>query len=388
MTAAVGNQDTATTPPRGRRSSRLQNFRDRWNGLSRPQQWGGVLPIVVLIYLIPLWHNIPLLSTEPNTNFSIAMFHASVYALVAVGLNVVVGQAGLLDLGYVGFFAVGAYVAALFTSSDSALHHIPFLWTLPLAMVITAATGLILGTPTLRLRGDYLAIVTLGFGEIVRLLATLLPPLKGQVGFQDIGHPPGTKANGQPIFVVTNGVPWYWLVVTIIILVLILVGNLERSRVGRAWVAIREDEDVAQMMGVSTFRFKLWAFAIGAAIGGLSGALFASQNGFMNNQKFDVPTSVLFLAAVVLGGSGNKVGVLIGGFLVSYIPDRFTNLADYKYLIFGLALIVLMIFRPQGLLGARQRLLAYGRQAYQRLIGRPEQLSSDSALVPEKGGEV
>src|SRR5205823_9424799 len=129
----------------------------------------------------------------------------------------------------------------------------------------------------------------------------------------------------------------------------------------------------------------LWAFAIGAAIGGLSGALFAGQNGFINNQKFDVPTSVLFLAAVVLGGSGNKVGVLIGGFLVSYIPDRFTNLADYKYLIFGLVLIVLMIFRPQGLLGASQRLLARGRQAYLRLIGRPEQLSSDSALVAEEG---
>jgi branched-chain amino acid transport system permease protein len=189
--------------------------------------------------------------------------------------------------------------------------------------------------------------------------------------------------NGQSVFTASNGVPWYWLVVTITIGILLLVGNLERSRVGRAWVAIREDEDAAQLMGVPTIRFKLWAFVIGAAIGGLSGALFAGQVGFVNNQKFDVPTSVLFLAAVVLGGSGNKVGVLLGAFVVSYIPDRFTAIANYKYLIFGVALIVLMIFRPQGLLGARQRLLAFGRQAYQRLIGRPEQLSSDSSLVAE-----
>jgi branched-chain amino acid transport system permease protein len=260
---------------------------------------------------------------------------------------------------------------------------LPYLACLPLAMVVTMVFGLILGAPTLRLRGDYLAIVTLGFGEIVRLLATIVTPLKGQVGFQQVGSPPGIGSDGQPIFSNSNGTAWYWLVVTLTIVVLLLVGNLERSRVGRAWVAIREDEDVAQIMGVPTIRFKLWAFVIGAAIGGLSGALFAGQVGFVNNQKFDVPTSVLFLAAVVLGGSGNKVGVLLGAFLVSYIPDRFTALADYKYLIFGVALIVLMIFRPQGLLGARQRLLANGRTAYRRLVGRPEQLSKDSSLTAE-----
>jgi branched-chain amino acid transport system permease protein len=302
-----------------------------------------------------------------------------------VGLNVVVGQAGLLDLGYVGFFAIGAYVSAILTSPDSMLAKLPYLATIPLAMLVTMLAGLILGAPTLRLRGDYLAIVTLGFGEIVRLLATIVPGLKGQVGFQEVGHPPGTYADGQEIFASSNGTPWYWLVVTFTILILVFVGNLERSRVGRAWGAIREDEDAAQIMGVATIRFKLWAFVIGAAIGGLSGALFAGEVGFVNNQKFDIPTSVLFLAAVVLGGSGNKVGVLLGAFLVSYIPDRFTALADYKYLIFGIALIVLMIFRPQGLLGARQRLLAYGREAYQRLIGRPEQIAKDSSLTVEGG---
>jgi branched-chain amino acid transport system permease protein len=365
----------AVTPARA-------SWRDRWNSLPRWQQWLWLLPVVALIYLLPVL-NPPLLTTEPGTNFPIAMFNAARFALIAVGLNVVVGQAGLLDLGYVGFFAVGAYVSAVFTSPDSELAKLPYLATLPLAMVVTMLFGLVLGAPTLRLRGDYLAIVTLGFGEIIRLLATIVTPLKGQVGFQDVGKPPGTFPDGSPLFSASNGVPWYWLVVTITIVILLLVGNLERSRVGRAWVAIREDEDAAQLMGVPTIRFKLWAFVIGAAIGGLSGALFAGQVGFVNNQKFDVPTSVLFLAAVVLGGSGNKVGVLLGAFVVSYIPDRFTAIANYKYLIFGVALIVLMIFRPQGLLGARQRLLAYGRQAYQRLIGRPEQLSSDSSLVAE-----
>jgi len=375
----------------------VRRFRNWWNSLSRPQQWLGMVPVVALIYLLPLWHDMPIFSTEPNKDFPLVLFSASVLVLVALGLNVVVGQAGLLDLGYVGFFAVGTYVAALLTSKDSMLHKLPYLATLPLAMVVTMLAGLLLGTPTLRLRGDYLAIVTLGFGEIVRLLATIVPAVKGQVGLQEVGHPPGNKANGQAIFAsVGDGTAWYWLMVTLIIIVLLFIGNLERSRVGRAWVAIREDEDAAQIMGVATFKFKLWAFAIGAAIGGLSGALLAGQVGFVNNQDFGVQFSVLYLAAVVLGGSGNKVGVMLGAFLVSYIPDRFTFLSGttihvghlvlylQKFLVFGIALLVLMIFRPQGLLGARLRLLARGREAYQRLVGRPEQLSSDSALTADQ----
>ena len=367
--------------------SPIRRFRTWWNSLSRPQQWIGVLPVVALIYVLPVL-NPPIFTTEPSTDFSIAMFQCAALVLVALGLNVVVGQAGLLDLGYVGFFAVGTYVAALFTSKDSMLHKLPYLATLPLAMIVTTLAGLILGLPTLRLRGDYLAIVTLGFGEIVRLLATIVPAFNGQVGFQQVGHPPGTKSDGTPIFNNTDGLPWYWLTVTIVIVILLFVGNQERSRVGRAWVAIREDEDAAQIMGVPTFRFKLWAFAIGAAIGGLSGAITGGQVGFVNNQDFGVNFSVLYLAAVILGGSGNKVGVMIGAFVVAYIPLRFTGLGPRRYLVFGLALIILMIFRPQGILGARQRLLARGRQAYQRLIGRPEQLSSDSALAAEKGDDA
>ncbi|HKS49036.1 MAG TPA: branched-chain amino acid ABC transporter permease [Amycolatopsis sp.] len=356
----------------------MRNISERWNNLSRPAQWAVLVPLVVLVYLLPVL-NPPLIATT-GTDFPTAMFDVARYALVAVGLNVVVGQAGLLDLGYVGFFAVGAYVSALFTSPSSSLHKLPYLWTLPLAMAVTMVFGIILGTPTLRLRGDYLAIVTLGFGEIIRLLADNVEPLNGQRGFERVG----SDNAGKPLF--GDATQWYWLTVTIIIAVLLLVGNLERSRVGRAWVAIREDEDVAEIMGVATYKFKIWAFVIGAAIGGLSGALYAGKLGFVNNQSFDVVTSMLFLAAVVLGGAGNKVGVLLGAVVVAYLPLRFVQIAEYNYLIFGIALIILMIFRPQGLLGARQRLLARGRQAYQRLLGRGEQVSGDSVLAPELTG--
>jgi branched-chain amino acid transport system permease protein len=253
---------------------------------------------------------------------------------------------------------------------------IPYLWTIPVAIAVTMTFGIILGVPTLRLRGDYLAIVTLGFGEIVRILATIIPAMKGQVGFQNVGHPPGENADGIPIFSNSNGVPWYWLTITVIIVILLLVGNLERSRVGRAWVAIREDEDAAEIMGVPVFKYKVWAFAIGAAVGGLTGALAGGQVGFVNNQSFTVQQSILVLAAVVLGGAGNKVGAIIGGALVAYIPNRFVAIADYKYLIFGAALVVLMIFRSGGILAARQKLLAYPRRAY-AFLREPAGTTSD-----------
>jgi branched-chain amino acid transport system permease protein len=340
-----------------------------WNAQSRPVQWAYMVPVVLFMLALPVL-NPPIITTEPYTDFPISLFNAAVFALIAIGLNVVIGQAGLLDLGYVGFFAIGAYTAALLSSPDSELGvRYPWLVIVPIAMVVTMISGVILGTPTLRLRGDYLAIVTLGFGEIVRLLADNIDPLRGNRGFQNIAKPGGTYADGSPIFSQTDALGFYWLAVSIIIIVLFLMGNLERSRVGRAWIAIREDEDAAELTGVPTYRFKIWAFAIGAAVGGLSGTLFAAQVGFVNNQRFDITTSILYLAAVVLGGQGNKVGVVLGAFLVSYIPDRFQFEPEYRFLVFGLALIILMIFRPQGLLGMRQHLLAYGRQAYQRLFG-------------------
>jgi len=365
-----------------RKGGWTQPLRDRWNLLPRPVQWLWLLIVVGMAYLLPVF-NIPLLTTEPGNDWPLACFTMSSFALIAVGLNVVIGYAGLLDLGYVAFFAIGSYTAAMLTSPDSPYLHIPYLWTLPVAMGVAMFFGVVLGIPTLRLRGDYLAIVTLGFGEIVRILATIIPALKGQVGFQNVGHPPGVTAAGQPIFANSNGTPWYWMTLTIILIVMLLAGNLERSRVGRSWIAIREDEDAAEIMGVPTFKYKVWAFAIGAAVGGLSGAVFAGQVGFVNNQKFDVQTSILFVAAVVLGGAGNKVGAVLGGALVAYIPLRFTAIADYKYFIFGIALIIIMIFRPQGLIPARQRLLAYGRNAYQKIARKSASNGASTGSPPD-----
>lgn len=382
--AATAQAVTDTQSAESRYSGRIGHLRHRWEQFPRWQQWFVLALLALLVYALPIL-NPPFITTEPGNDWQLACFDMARFALVALGLNVVVGQAGLLDLGYVGFFAVGSYVAALWTSSDSTYIHIPYLWTLPLAAVVTTFFGIMLGIPTLRLRGDYLAIVTLGFGEIIRLLATLIPALKGQVGFQGVGAPPGTDAAGKEIFNNSAGTPWFWLTVTVIIGVLMLLTNIERSRVGRAWIAIREDEDAAEIMGVPTFKFKLWAFGIGAALGGLSGAIFAGQVGFVNNQKFDVQTSILFLAAVVLGGSGNKYGAVIGGALVSYIPLRFTAIADYKYLIFGAALVLMMIFRPQGLVGGRSQLLANARmigRTAKRLVGFEPVVDSPAPAEP------
>ena len=350
----------------------------------------------MLIALLPVIKP-PFLDTAPATDFGGVMAQFGMYALIAVGLNVVVGSAGLLDLGYVGFYAVGAYTVALLSSPYSPWNHTgpgkllgegwAWLALLPLAILVTAVSGLILGSPTLRLRGDYLAIVTLGFGEIVRLLADNLSGItQGGQGLPSVAYPQvgGTATNPGGVFSQGNvtgrfnsGVWWFWLSIVLVVIVLVLVGNLERSRVGRAWIAIREDEDAAEIMGVPTFKFKLWAFVIGASIGGMSGALYAGQVQFVVPTNFNVINSVLFLCAVVLGGQGNKLGVILGAFIIVYLPNRVLSiqvggqsLGEYKYLFFGLALMVLMIFRPQGLIPARQKLLALATQVYRASTGR------------------
>jgi branched-chain amino acid transport system permease protein len=366
-------------------------LREWWAGRSRAQKWMvGVVGFAAMA-LLPL-HTPGFLNT-PGISFGGTMAQFAMVALIAIGLNVVVGQAGLLDLGYVGFYAVGAYTVALLTSPSSPWNKMSstgffspswaWLSCVPLAMAITALAGLILGTPTLRLRGDYLAIVTLGFGEIIRLLADNLSDITNGsrglpgIAFPRLGEnkvPGGYFSSGNVIGHANYGTWWYWLGLVLIAFILLVVGNLERSRVGRAWVAIREDEDAAEVMGVNTFRFKLWAFVIGAAIGGLSGALYAGQVQFVAPTNFNIINSMLFLCAVVLGGQGNKLGVIFGAFVIVYLPNRLLgvnflgiNLGDLKYLFFGLALVVLMIFRPQGLFPARQQLLAYGRSARELL---------------------
>jgi branched-chain amino acid transport system permease protein len=379
-------------------------IRQWWSGLSREQKWVfGVLGFGAAA-LLPLYTP-PFLNT-PGISFGGTMAQFAMVALIAVGLNVVVGQAGLLDLGYVGFYAVGAYTCALLTSPDSPWNHLsatgPFstkwawLSCVPLAMTFTAIAGLILGIPTLRLRGDYLAIVTLGFGEIIRLLADNLSDItNGSRGLNRIAYPrlgqndrlpQGVFSSGNSTGHANYGTWWFWLGMALVMAVLLLIGNLERSRVGRAWVAIREDEDAAEVMGVNTFRFKLWAFVIGAGIGGLSGALYAGQVQFVAPTSFNIINSMLFLCAVVLGGQGNKLGVIFGAFVIVYLPNRLLgvelfgiNLGDLKYLFFGLALVVMMLFRPEGLFPARQHLLAYANAARQQLRSFSEK---DAAAAP------
>ena len=323
----------------------------------------------LLAYALPLLHP-PLLNT-PDTDFGGVLFIVALYALVALGLNIVVGYAGLLDLGYVGFYAVGAYVVAVLTSQHASW---PFLATIPVAVVVTMISGVILGAPTLRVRGDYLAIVTLGFGEIIRLTAVNTQWLGAAAGIPKVGKPPSAEwftiphlnwDTGVPLidadrstvvlkFGVIDIVPYYWLALTVIIVILVADTLIKDSRVGRAWEATREDEDAAELMGVPTFKFKLLAFAMGAFVGGLAGSLFAGRQGFVSPQSFPILLSVLFLAAVVVGGQGNRWGAIVGAIVVAYLPERFRLFEEWRVFIFGVALMVLAIYRPQGILPPRR----------------------------------
>ncbi len=331
-----------------------------------PVRWVIMLAFAAAAYALPYIGKIPLVGPQIVTegiDWSSALFNISYYVLLALGLNVVVGFAGLLDLGYVGFYAIGAYSVALLTSGDSDLKtNWPWLAAIPFALVVCMISGLILGWPTLRLRGDYLAIVTLGFAEIIRITADSASFMRGDRGFTNLPHPPGTHADGTPIFGIRDARPYFWLGLTVIIVVIFAIRNLDHSRVGRSWLAIREDEEAAEIMGVRTIRFKLWAFVIGAFVGGLGGLLYAGQNGFMNSSQFQLQFSILILAGVVMGGSGNIAGAILGGALISYIPDRLrgvkiagTDAYEWRFMLFGLMIILIMIFRPQGILPSRRR---------------------------------
>lgn len=327
----------------------------------------------LVAYALPLLE-LPIIST-PDTDFGGVLFTVTVYGVVALGLNIVVGYAGLLDLGYVGFYAIGAYTVGILTSFHA---NWPLLLALPMAMLATTISGVLLGAPTLRVRGDYLAIVTLGFGEIIRLTAQNVEWLGDSRGIKNIAKPPSIELfevphlywdgwtplldfNDTTTFIkfgVLDQIPYYWLGLTAVIIVLFADILIKNSRVGRAWEATREDEDAAELMGVPTFRFKLLAFAMGAFIGGLAGALYASRQGFINPLSFLLLFSILFLAAVVVGGQGNRWGALVGAFMVAYLPERFREFADFRVLAFGAALMLLAIFRPEGLLPPKRTLRA------------------------------
>ncbi len=316
--------------------------------------WSKTLAVVALYLALAI-----LLPTDPVARImapqsswpNVLSEDIGVFILLAIGLNVVVGQAGMLDLGYVAFYAVGGYALALLATRQ----HWTFWVILPVGIALAALSGLILGAPTLRLRGDYLAIVTLGFGQIISISANNFNFDGGPQGVSTIPHPPSIHHLKPFTYGVVDFKPYYYLVLAAIFLAVFLVRRLERSRIGRAWVAIREDEDVAELMGVPTYRYRLWAFAFGAAVGGAGGVFFASQANHIDPTIFSYTVSILVLAAVVLGGSGNLAGVILGAFMVAWLPERFRGFATYRVLIFGVALVVMMIFRPQGLLPSRRR---------------------------------
>jgi branched-chain amino acid transport system permease protein len=361
MTTTTTEEVTPETPPEKRKR---HGPRDWFHAQSRPVRWSLTVVFLVIAFLLPWLGNVPLVGPQiitQGTDWATALFSMTYYALLALGLNVVVGYAGMLDLGYVGFFAIGAYSVALLTASNG-IKHWPWLAAVPVGLVLSTLGGLLLGWPTLRLRGDYLAIVTLAFAEIIHIAADSSAFLKGNNGFTFLPHPPGKYPDGTQIFGIIDGKPYYWLGLVVVILVVFAIRNLDHSRVGRSWLAIREDEEVAEVMGVRTIKYKLWAFAIGAFVAGLSGVLFAGQNIFVNSDTFVLQFSILVLAGVVMGGAGNMAGAILGGALISYIPDRLTGVkiggqdaSSYKFLIFGAVILLIMWFLPQGLIPSRRR---------------------------------
>ncbi len=303
---------------------------------------------------------------------------ALLFIMLALGLNIVVGFAGLLDLGYIAFFAVGAYCYALLASPQLGVHW-PFLLLLPLGAAVAALFGILLGGPTLRLRGDYLAIVTLGFGEIIRVFLnnlnrpvnitngpqgiTLIDPL--QLGGFSLSQ--SHQMAGLTIAPVHN---YYFVFLACAVLSIIISLRLENSRVGRAWMAIRDDELAASAMGINTRNVKLLAFAMGATFGGLAGGLFASFQGFISPESFHLIDSIMVLCMVVLGGMGNVAGVVLGAVLLTALPDALRYIgplqqswfgeilvepSDARMLLFGLALVLMMLLRPSGIWPSRRR---------------------------------
>jgi branched-chain amino acid transport system permease protein len=355
------------------RAKSMRVMRERWSALPRVVKWAFAIAGIVLLFMLPYIKTYPFAYIRTDiiaggSDWSSVLFLCAIYVLIAVGLNVVIGLAGLLDLGYVGFYAIGAYSVALFGSPDSPVTQAiarefnlsegwAMAWAVcvPIAIALTMISGVILGGPTLRLRGDYLAIVTMGFGEIIRIVARNSDFTGGPRGVVNVPKPPGPTVGGRPFFNVLDIFRWYWLALVCLLIFVFAIRRLERSRVGRSWLAIREDEDAAQVMGVPAFKFKLWAFAIGAALGGFSGLLFASRQGGVDPASFGLNLSFLFVAMVVIGGSGNMLGVVVGAILLTYLPERFREFFEWRPFAFGVALVVVMVLRPQGLIPSSRR---------------------------------
>ncbi|VTU27858.1 MULTISPECIES: ABC transporter permease subunit [unclassified Variovorax] len=333
---------------------------------------------IIAVLVLPL-----ILQSQGNAWVRIADI-ALLYVMLALGLNIVVGYAGLLDLGYVAFFAIGAYLYALLgspqlTDTFPAIKamfphglHVSLLVVVPLALVVAAMFGALLGAPTLKLRGDYLAIVTLGFGEIIRVfLNNLDQPVnitngpKGITGIDsvkfwglDLGRP--LKIDG---FTISSVTLYYYLFLLFVVFTILVSHRMQTSRIGRAWMAIREDEIAAKAMGINTRNMKLLAFGMGASFGGVSGAMFASFQGFVSPESFSLMESVMIVSMVVLGGIGHLPGVILGAVLLSALPEVLRYVAGplqemtdgrldasiLRQLFIALAMIIIMLVRPRGL---------------------------------------
>lgn len=281
------------------------------------------------------------------------MTTALMYVVLGLGLNIVVGLAGLLDLGYVAFYAVGAYTYAL-------LHYhfgLGFWVVLPLGGLLAAIFGILLGIPVLRLRGDYLAIVTLGFGEIIRLILENWGEFsKGPSGISNIARP---SFFGIDLSLDMAIMYLYYLMILFVIFTVFFVNRLQDSRLGRAWIALREDEIACQAMGIDKMKTKLVAFSLGAFWAGIIGVVFAAKTTFINPASFTFLESAIILSIVVLGGMGSIIGVIIGALVLILMPEYLRALSEFRMLAFGAILVCMMIFRPQGIIGSIRRTYTY-----------------------------
>ena len=301
--------------------------------------------IVALLLLMPI-----IVGVFPSE----VLNNIGIYVIMGLGLNIVVGMAGLLDLGYVAFFAVGAYTMAVLTTLQEGVGGAELGWwiALPAVIVVTGLAGLLIGAPVLRMRGDYLAIVTLGFGEIARFLflSDWLAPLFG--GAQGIVHIPNISIG--PVELVGPQVLYYLFLIASAV-ALFVSFRLKDSRVGRAWSAMREDEDVADSMGVNTVYYKLLAFGIGAMMASVSGALFAAKLGTIFPHSFSVIVSITALSLLIVGGIGSLPGVIIGAIVLVGLPELLREFNEYRLLIYGALLITMMVLKPEGLIPSLDR---------------------------------
>ena len=302
-------------------------------GLNLAAVFVGVLVLLVLPQVLGLF-------------LSEVMTIVGLYVLLGLGLNIVVGFAGLLDLGYVAFFAIGSYTVAILTSPELGFFDWNFWQALPLAVLFGVIAGVILGVPVLKMRGDYLAIATLGFGEIIRImvLSDFLRPWLG--GAQGIGKIPKAEIAG---FEFATPQEIYYLILAGCVLVGFISWRLRDSRLGRAWMAVREDEDVAQAMGINLVATKLLAFATGAGFSALSGAIFATKLGSVYPHSFNVMISINILCVIIVGGMGSMPGVAVGALALVGLPELLREFADYRLLVYGAALMAMMLLRPEGL---------------------------------------